>query len=360
MGILRSLLTGDRKTQAAAERRPAPDTIAVGELKPFEIARHVTLHNGFPILDWSAVAKWLEADIPQDRQPAAWGECERVWLLRFRDALGPTFHLAEGATAMVLSSLERRLARTTLEYMERTLRRICAVLDGIARPPELGKELLVILDDRKQYYDYVSFYYPDSGEFAFSGGMHIGAGCSHFVIVKDDLHSIEPTIAHEMTHACVTHLRIPAWLNEGIAVNTEQRLAGAGRRLQTPEQMHEKHLSFWNAATVQEFWCGKSFLRSDEGNMLSYDLARILVDYFSRDWGRFAEFVREADGADAGQSSARRHLQMSLGSAVAALLEREAEQGWEPDPAKWEGEAERGAFAPTRAPNLRDSRCKPR
>ena len=32
---------------------------------------------------------------------------------------------------------------------------------------------------------------------------------------------------HEMTHGSVAHLPLPLWLNEGLAVNTERRLAGA-------------------------------------------------------------------------------------------------------------------------------------
>jgi hypothetical protein len=224
--------------------------------------------------------------------------------------------------------------------MERTLKRIGAVLNGIAQVPAWGKDLLIIFDDEAQYYNYVSYYYPDSGEFAFSGGMHISAGCSHFVTIKSDLRSIEPTIAHEMTHGCLAHLPIPKWLNEGLAVNTEHRLAGAGRPLYTPDQMHEKHLRFWGEAEIQEFWSGNSFQRTDNGNELSYDLARILVDQFSRDWARFTAFVLAADYADAGRAAALAHLELPLGAAAAAILEKSPLPQWEPNPGAWEGEAE--------------------
>jgi hypothetical protein len=262
----------------------------------------------------------------------------------FRAALGSGYRLEEGDTAMVLSSLPPNLAQAAVKFMDKSLRRILAALEGIAQVPDLGKDLLLVFDTQERYYEYVSHYYPENGEFAFSGGMHIDAGCGHYATVKDELRAIEPTIVHEMTHGCLAHLPIPAWLNEGIAVNTERRFAGAQPGLYTPEQMHAKHLAFWGEAEIQEFWSGKSFLRPDEGNMLSYDLARVLVDFFAREWETFKTFSLAASRADGGSEAAQRHLPLGLGAAVCALLERPAAPGWEPAPASWEGEPEKGAF----------------
>lgn len=143
--------------------------------------------------------------------------------------------------------------------------------------------------------------------------MHISHGCSHFVTMKADLLAIQPVIAHEMTHGCVGHLPLPAWLNEGIAVNTEQRLCPPPAPLYTPQQMHEKHVRFWGEEEIQQFWSGKSFLRDDEGNMLSYDLARIIVDQFSSDWEQFRRFAQAAHMADGGAAAAQEHLGIELG-----------------------------------------------
>src|SRR5439155_15479306 len=128
--------------------------------------------------------------------------------------------------------------------------------------PEWGKDILIVFDDVDAYYRYVSHYYPESGEFGLSSGMYINVGCGHFVTVKSDLRVIEPVIAHELTHGCVSHLSLPAWLNEGLAVNTEQCLSPPGPPRFTPRQMHNKHRRFWGHSEIQEFWSGKSFLRS--------------------------------------------------------------------------------------------------
>lgn len=348
--ILSALLVRHGAAPPAAEAasrvlKPPPEVVSVDAAIEFPFASHLKPHHGLPIADWDAVRRWLEECVPAARRATAWMACERAWMEHFRAALGAGYRLEEGGTALVLSSLEPNLARASVGYMEKSLRRILAALQGIAQAPDLGKDLLIVFDGEERYYEYVSHYYPESGEFAFSGGMHIDWGCGHFVTVKKDLRSIEPVIVHEMTHGCVAHLPLPAWLNEGIAVNTERRFAGAEPGLYTPEQLHEKHLAFWDAATIQEFWSGKSFLRPDEGNMLSYELARVLVEYYARDWEAFRAFACEADRADGGGAAAARHLPLSPGAAACAILERPVAPEWEPAPASWEGEPEKGGFA---------------
>lgn len=162
--------------------------------------------------------------------------------------------------------------------------------------------------------------------------------------MKADLRAIEPVIAHELTHACLSHLPIPAWLNEGIAVNTEHRLHPPARADFTPRQMHERHRGFWGAAEIQEFWSGRSFLRPDEGNELSYDLARIIVSQFAADWGSFRAFAQAARIEDGAAAAAGEHLGVGLGDVVSALLEKPPSPQWAPAPGAWQGDPERGAF----------------
>ena len=342
--LLKKLLSRSRPADPSSATHapsiPSPTAILVDGLEPFSFVAHIKTHDAFPIVDWDPVERWIADSVPESQRAAAWGDCERAWLSHFRDALGPAYRLDEGPTAMVLSSLEPRLSRSTLSFMERTLKRIGAVLAGITEIPAWGKDLLIIFEDENQYYDYVSYYYPESGEFSFSSGMHITRGCSHFVTTRGGLQALEPTIAHEMTHGCLAHLPIPLWLNEGIAVNTEHRLTGVAPRLYTPEQMNMKHKRFWGKGEIQEFWSGISFRRTDDGNMLSYDLARILVEQFAKDWGAFKAFTLAADYADSGSAAALEHLRISLGAAATAVLEQASSPDWEPDPDAWEAKAE--------------------
>jgi hypothetical protein len=228
---------------------------------------------------------------------------------------------------------------------------VLRVLDGIATSGGWGHDIVVLFDDQETYYRYVSHHYPHAGEFALSGGMFIHAGCAHFVAVKGELHALEPVIAHETTHVRLSHLPIPAWLNEGLAVNTEHRLCPAAhdpRSRPSAMQMHERHKAFWELEEMQQFWSGQSFLRSDQGNELSYDFARILVEQFAPDWERFVRFTCCARLDDAGAQAARQELGIDLGEAVAAVLERPSAEGLAPMPHAWAAAPERGGFSGAR------------
>ena len=112
----------------------------------------------------------------------------------------------------------------------------------------------------------------------------------------------------------------------------------------TPAQMHAKHRAFWGDVEIQQFWSGQSFLRNDDGNLLSYDLARILVAQLSADWPPFRSFVLHANAADAGAGAALDYFDFDLGAAASALLEREPVEAWRPNPSEWNRVPERGAF----------------
>lgn len=336
LGLIRKLVGTEAAAEPAA-RQAAPSRVEVAGSPAFGLEARLKDREDFPVLDWDAVHDWLES-MPEAARGDAWLACERGWLLHLRDALGPAFQLHEGPTALVLSSLDARQGRLAIEFMERTLKRIRHVLRGIAGEAEWGKDILVLFDDEEQYYRYVSRYHPDSGEFALSGGMFItSGGCHHFVSTRRDFSTLEPTIAHEMTHGAVAHLPIPLWLNEGLAVNTERRVAPGGSPLHTPREMRAKHLKFWRAAEIAQFWSGESFHRPDEGNELSYDLARVLVEQLSADWTGFVAFVNAASHEDGGFAAAREHLGVDLDAVVRALLTPQAGE-LEPDEALAETE----------------------
>ena len=339
MNFLRSLFCSkpDRLPSNGVERvvqksPPLPAAISADDLPDFHLAQHLSFHEGFPVMKWAEAESWLSGTQSPTVQAHAWEAAEKAWLLHFRQALGPDFQLREAESAMLLSSLDHGVAQATLTYMERTLTRVAATLDGLAQIPPWGKDILIVFDDAESYYRYVSYYYPDDGEFAFSSGMYINDGCAHFVTVKSDLSAIEPVIAHEMTHSCLAHLPLPLWLNEGLAVNTEIRIAASSGSYPGAQELRRKHLAFWGPQEIQEFWSGDSFRRTDDANMLSYDLARLLVSHFARDWQTFKSFVLDADASDAGAMSARANLRIELGALACALLEKKPSQEWEPQP----------------------------
>lgn len=350
--LLRSLVAAPKPAaDASSSANPAsspPAKVSAPGVDDFDLIASLVDANGYPVLDWAAAQAWVHRIAPGDAQASAWGACELAWLEHFRAALGDAYRIDHQGSAVLLSTLDRKVASATLSFVNKTLQRVTRVLDGVANMHEFGKDILVVFDDDETYYRYVAHYYPEAGEFAGSGGMFIHSGCGHFATVKADLRSIEPVIAHELTHSCLSHLPIPAWLNEGLAVNTEHRLCPPSADVfgsrPSPQQMHSRHQKFWGTCEIQEFWSGKSFLRADEGNELSYDLARILVSQFASEWKQFRAFVLAANMADGGASAAVEHLGVEIGEAAAALLEQPPGAVWSPKPEAWSGSPERGAF----------------
>ncbi len=344
--LLKSLLftSANVPVNADAERTPPPAQITAPDTPPLDFGAVLEDAAGFPIPDWPTVQGWVDSIPNEHARAQAWCDCEQAWLQHMQVALGAGFHLRTQGSALLLSSLPGHVADATLAFVNKTVTRIVRALDGVAEVAVGGYDILIVFDDENSYYRYVSHCYPEEGEFAASGGMYINHGCGHFVTVKADLRAVEPVIAHELTHACLDHLPIPAWLNEGLAVNTEQLLCPPLPTAVNLQQLKARHRKFWGPKEIQEFWSGASFLRSDEGNTLSYDLARILVRHLAADWDRFRPFALEADLADSAAAAATKHLGVDLGAAVCAALELEPDSSWSPDPKAWLGSPEHGAF----------------
>lgn len=284
-------------------------------------------------LDWPAVQAWC-LSLPQDLQATARVEAEKAWLLHLAHGLGPHYRVEQQGRVWLLSSLEPHVAKAARDFVQRSVQRIVRVLDGVAAPASdhMGADICVVLDDPTTYYQYVLQFYPDDAEVAASSGMFIAEGCApHFVTVKDELHVLEPVWVHELTHACVSHLPLPLWLNEGLAVNTELRLSSSGMARHPAVKQHARHQKFWTPQRLQQFWSGHSFQNPEgDSNELSYDLARILVAHLSSDWPRFKQFACAAQAQDGGAAAALAHLPWSLGQVVALLLDRPDSADLEP------------------------------
>lgn len=318
---------------------PTPDHEAPIPAETFDL--FAKPDGRFAIPDWARVEESLAPRLAQEDPNVLWAKVSLYWMQSLKESLGGEFRISSSDNFHLLSPGTAREQQLFLEFAEKSKKRVLRLLDGIAADHGYGKSCVMAFADEEQYYEYVANYYPDEGEFAFSGGMYINHGYGHFVCVRTDMHAIEPVVAHELTHMHLTHLPIPAWLNEGLAVNTEQILCPPRGSLYTPNELKEMHAKFWNAESIQEFWSGKSFLRADDGNLLSYDLAKHMVTLLSQDRDRFTAFANAATMEDGGQSSASQHLGTELESAVTFIL---GEGDWRPEPSRWASEAERGGF----------------
>jgi len=323
--------------------RPKPMARAV-QFHRVPVQMHWYDGTEMPIPNWERIGAGEVAGLQGAAAHAYWTSAALEWLESLQETLGSHYHLYQSPDFLLLSNMERSPARVFLETCQRALAHISRSLGSLANTDARGKHVVVVFDDPDDYYAYISHYYPEGGEYATSSGMFIQAGYGHFVMPLEIIDAMEPVIVHELTHCLLTHLPIPAWLNEGLAVNTEHalfpHLASPHAQMYFPREVAEQHAAYWNEESIQTFWSGKSFLATDDGNRLSYDLAKKITALAANDEPAFRAFVAQAQGQDGGLA-AEHHL----GYPIANLLEAVLGEGpWQPRPERWKEGVERGQF----------------
>jgi hypothetical protein len=309
-----------------------PDPVASLDDRTLDLPATAHDHEGLPHPDWESVYAWV-GTFAEDRQEAAFAACERAWLGMLARALGGDYRVFESAHALVLSSRPDNEALATLEFVDNTRRRVRRMLEELAGDGA-GKEVLLAFHEVETYSRYARHYVPDLDETMASAGMCLHAGSTHFIVHGEELWRMEATVVHELTHAQLAHLPLPLWVNEGMAVNAEQRLTRQGADAYEVRALERRHATFWTPDTIQEFWSGAAYKRPDEGSELAYDLGRLLVNGMCADWAGFKRFAAAAHADDAGADAAAAQVHVDLGEAVRHFLQRDDGE-WGPRPSAW-------------------------
>ena len=286
--------------------------------------------DGFPRPDWTSIAEIVHAE-PEETWEARWQEWSRQWLDGIAGRLPDGYRVEESENFLILSAQNDGYVELLLQFLERTLRRILTSLDGIASDEGYGKLIVLIFDEQEPYYQYKSYFYPDEGEFILSSGTFLNTGFGHFAFPFMEISEAEATSAHELTHACLKHLQIPLWLNEGFAVTMEDEICGSAPLRMENERLAE-HAAFWNTETIQEFWSGDSFNRTDQGSDLSYELARYCLRALAHEYDVFAAFANAASFRDGGEAAAIDKFGGSLGGVIHQFF---GDGDWSPNPGSW-------------------------
>lgn len=131
-----------------------------------------------------------------------------------------------------------------MKLLEYSLKKTLTTLQGIASDESFGKYVVIIFDDIDNYYSYMSYFYPKDGEYGLSSGVYLNEGYGHFAFPHQELSYAESIAAHELTHALLSHLPIPRWLDEGMAVSIEDIITSSSP-LRMNNQLYSEHESFW-------------------------------------------------------------------------------------------------------------------
>ena len=305
---------------------------------------HLDRSDGFPRVDWDAVGPRITQTVPEAGLNDAMTSAAREWLVETRNVLGDSYRVDESANFLLLASFSPKHAVNLLAFLESALKRILTqLLPGVANDEGNGKHVAIVFHDIEAYYSYIAYFFPPEGQFAASGGVyvecrhgHSGWGYGHFVLHGRDVYPVERVVAHELTHACLGHLDIPGWLNEGLATTVESVLMGDNAMAVTMQDIQD-HQEHWRDGVIQEFWSGEAVHRPDDGSRLTYDLARMAVKALSNDYDRFRKFVLLADHTDGGEAAAMKVFGKGLGGLITQFL---GPGDWSPRPEAW-SDAER-------------------
>jgi len=286
--------------------------------------------DNFPRPDWEKIYEYVDKNISEQDLGPTWETIADVWMSKVIAELGDAYAAHESKNFILVSSQDKKYNKRLLKFLEKSLKLILKNLDGIASDEGYGKHIALVFGTEDEYYSYIFYFYPD-GEHSFSSGIYLSRGYGHFALPYTNLTEAEPTVAHELTHACLAHLPIPLWLNEGFAVSLEDTITGSWP-LRMDKDQFNKHKKFWGKEEIQEFWSGKSFGRPDQGSTLSYELARFAIKSLSHDYDRFREFALHASYEDGGEEAAIKYFGGSLGGLIEQFF---GEGEWTPLPSSW-------------------------
>jgi uncharacterized protein (DUF2267 family) len=268
----------------------------------------------------------------------------RLWIHELREAFGPEYNVAESRRFFLLSQAPPEKSTEALAFLEQCLRRICSGLPFLPKILGYGKWPVVCLE-QDLFYRYLTDYFPPDTEeeLALAGGVYLNQGYGHFVLPDDDLGNYSAVFVHELTHAILHILKLPAWLDEAIAMTVESRLApgspyamdhvGPGFYHAMTHSMAQRHREYWNSSNIQAFWAGQTFWAPDDGQELSYHLARFLFRALHQGGtsapAQISAFIQAARRTDAGEEALREHLDLDLEEILSQLL---GDGHWSPNP----------------------------
>ena len=286
--------------------------------------------QGFPMPDWNAIAERVEAGNPPESWHRIYCELATSWMERIHKLLGERYTIRESRNFILLSTVNADKAAEVLRFLERIDERIQQTIPALLPEALYGKCPVIAFDDAHDFYRYVSQYFADDGNFGGMGGVFLNRGYGHFAMPDGRLESYVAVMSHELCHSFLSHLGLPLWLDEAITQGVEHSITGTLPYI-LDREMIGRHRDYWDEGLIQEFWQGVSFHRADDGQELSYHLARFILHALHEGGVTprevMDEFFLQAKHDDAGQSAAIEVLGISLGDCVASLL---GEGDWEP------------------------------
>ncbi len=294
-----------------------------------------------PRVDWGVVTRWIDQHVPQAERRQAWAEVMDGWLDALDAALGKNNRAVRSENLLLFAPGDFPHFAELLDFGEAGLAEIIGALGDLAVERLHGPLVILLFADVATYGRYTLPFDPQAGEFH-SGGMCFRDGYTHIALRPGPLNDLQRGMLHEITHACLAHLNLPQWLEEGLTQMAEEAATPHWQRFSLTSEKASELRDFWRSQGLSEFWWGQGFHAFDEAQQFSYQLAEVVFRLIlSQHRKQLPEFVRRACADDAGDGAARD----VLGKGVATIAQQFLGSGnWEPVPPDSSHYIRRGAF----------------
>ncbi len=275
------------------------------------------IHYGLPHPCWKRFTPRVESLADPGAQENSWRLAAEAWLTKLARALSDDTTVFASERVLLVGS---PAAESLTMFAEKTILYIDRLLKGIGSTERRGPHVIIVFEKTERFFDYVDYYHREDGAYSGSTAMFLSnTGYPHIVVGSGQTFR-RSSIAHELTHDYLASRELPLWIEEGLAQLVEQHAVGTQRSFLNREQK-QRHYDQWSRSGLDLFWSGEAFSMPDEISELAYELALTFVRNIISDAGdKAAEFVRQANYADAGETAAQQVLGCSIGDFVEDFL----------------------------------------
>ena len=293
--------------------------------------------NALPYPEWERIHDWMDENVAEPAHHEAYNVVARQWMEQLATAGKRSLTTGESPHFMLCTHLDKPARQWVLKTAEEYRRSIFETVGDLARSDRRGKHLLMVLEGG--FYDrYLAHYYHGDYAGRSAGVMVSGDGYEHIAIIAPSGPEFDSpfrrVLAHEFSHKTLCDLKLPRWLDEGIAMYFEDKLGGGERSIADrlgghfeavgTQALLREFREWWTEDRMQGFWSGDLWNSEEDEQAFCYEMARIIFGILrgivGRESDRFRDFLKDVRREDAGEGSSRRHLRVSLGDMAEQFL----------------------------------------
>ena len=245
------------------------------ELPP-EILKCFPLSEGGCYPDWDQIESLLFLHFPDGDMNKLWTLVVREWLSRIGQKVNAESSVSETESLVVLAPFTGEQQTRRAQSLEHSAQEVKNYLGNSLTVERVGKPAVLIFPDSATYSNYIAQFYPEDSVIPMSGGLCLAhTGYVHLAMYFDPDFDLHTVFVHELTHAYLSHLNIPAWMNEALAMRMEGLVAD-NPPFPIDREIFARHQAYWNEETLQQFVTGESWDIPGDSFELSYQLAEIM------------------------------------------------------------------------------------